>query len=136
MIRTTTTSLALALVAAAALAGGCGGKYKRKELTKDSPRAKEIQAMVQQLRSCAEAELDRVIAQQMVAQLEEGRARMARDALKKVAQAEEMQILLTDRYGDDVYRVSFRLTVSSKPHSLTMLLVLDENDKLRWAGPS
>lgn len=135
MIRTMTISVALAC-AAVAVAGGCGGKYKRKELTKDSRRAKEIQAMVQQLRSCAEGELDRAIAQQMVTQLEEGRARMAKAALKKVAQAEEMQILLTDRYGDNVYRVSFRLTVSSQPHSLTMLLVPDENDNLRWAGPS
>ncbi len=131
-----TISLALAFIVAAAVPAGCSGKYKRKELTKDSRRAKEIQAMVQQLRSCAEGELDRVIAGQMVTQLEEGRARMARAALKKLAQAEEVQILLTDRYGDSVYRVSFRLTVSSQPDSLTMLLVLDENDNLRWAGPS
>lgn len=92
--------------------------------------------MVGQLRSCAEDELDRTITQQMAAHLDEGRDRMAKAALRKLAQAEKVQVLLTDRYGENVYRVSFRLTVSAKPQSLTMLLVPDENDNLRWAGPS
>lgn len=135
MIRTMTISLALAC-AAAAMAAGCGGKYKRKELSQDAERAKEIREMIRQLRSCGEGELDRVIAAQMVTHLDEGQARMAKAALKKLAQAEKAQVLLTDRYGAKVYRVSFRLTVSARPQSLTMLLVPDENDNLRWAGPS
>ena len=129
-------SVVLACIAAAVVAGGCGGKYKRKELSQDSRRAKEITRMVQQLRSCAEGELDRVIAEQMAAHPDDGRSRMAKAALKKLAQAEKVQVLLTDRYGENVYRVSFRLTVSAQPQSLTMLLVPDENDNLRWAGPS
>ncbi len=136
MIRTMTISLALACMAAAVVAGGCSGKYKRKELSQDAERAKEITRMVRQLRSCGEGELDRVIAGQTVAHLDEGQARMAKAALKKLAQAEKVQVLLTDRYGAKVYRVSFRLTISGRPQSLTMLLVPDENDNLRWAGPS
>ena len=130
-----TINLALAC-AAAAMAAGCGGKYKRKELSADHKRVREIHRMVQQLRSCAAGELDRTITQQMVADMDKGRARMAKAALKKLAQAEKVQVLLTDRYGENVYRVSFRLTVSAKPQPLTMLLVPDKNDNLRWAGPS
>lgn len=130
-----TISIAVAY-AAAAMSAGCSGKYKRKELSQDTERVKEIREMVRQLRSCGEGELDSVIAAQMVAHLDEGQARMAKAALRKLAQAEKAQVLLTDRYGAKVYRVSFRLTVSARPQSLTMLLVPDENDNLRWAGPS
>ena len=129
-------TISLALACAAAMAAGCSGKYKRKELSPDTERAKEIHEMIRQLRSCGEGELDRVIAGQMVTDLNEGKARMAKAALKKLAQAEKAQVLLMDRFGANVYRVSFTLTVSDRPHSLTRLLVPDENDKLRWAGPS
>lgn len=129
-------TISLALACAAAMSAGCSGKYEREELSQDAERVKEIREMIRQLRSCGEAELDRVIAAQMVASLDEGQARMTKAALKKLAQAEKAQVLLTDRYGARVYRVSFRLTVSARPQSLTMLLVPDENENLRWAGPS
>lgn len=119
-----------------AVGAGCRGKYERKELTDTSERVKEIRRMVRQLRSAEGGELDRVIASQTVQGMAEPRRRMADAALRKLAQAENAKIVLTDRYGDDVFRVSFDLTVSDGPESLTMLLVPDNENKLRWAGPN
>ena len=95
--------------------------------------------MVDGLRSASgEDELARAIEEQTVPEApnDGGRRNMAVAVQKEIANAEKVEFLLFDRYGDSVYRVNLRLTAAGKVKTVSMLLVPGEDDALRWAGPS
>ncbi len=59
---------------------------------------------------------------------------MLRGTLGELARADSVRLKRMDRFGENVWRAIFELTVSGEPSTLSVLLVVTPDKQVRWAG--
>ncbi len=121
----------LAVLLSAAI-GGCSQKYRRSDLGPDSEQVKQVCAMVGRLRDAGSAGLDEYIAAEGAENLSDQQRKGLRSALEKIIEADEVELVRMDKFGENVYRVGFDLTGRNRQR--VFFLIIDKGDKLLWAG--
>lgn len=135
MSRTTISSTVLVAALAAALAvSGCGKRYPRQDVGKDSPTAQEVRAMVGQLQSAGANRLEEAIARQAAGGLTAIQTQSLRASLAQIAQAKTVELEDLSQFGRDVYRASLRLRSAGGTSGTVCMLLVRSDGALRWAG--
>ncbi len=112
---------------------GCSSEYKHKELGKDCPKADEIRSMIKKLRADKSGTVIEGICQD--AGLAQQRLAALRFMLTQIKQAQSIELTDLDSFGGNIYRASITLELNGRPRHIFALLVEADN-KLRWAGPN
>lgn len=135
MTRNAKNSLLAACLATLLLAGGCPKKYHHEELALDGPVAKQLLALVADLRQAAADDdaLAALIRRQAADGLDNAALSQLLAALPPIARAKDVQLIQLDRYGQ-AYRAGFRLTnpESPQPAEPFFLVVPDKQKSLHW----
>ncbi len=122
----------LAWLPLAAALAGCSEEYHRRDLSLDSPEARQIRQMVRRLRAAGEDGLDDYISAEGAENLTDQQRRGLRAALGEIIAAEKVELVRLDTFGENVYRAGFDLTGRNRQR--VFFLIIDKGDKLLWAG--
>jgi len=114
---------------------GCGREYGHQQLAGDSPEAREVERLVEELRQAAPERRGELMRSQAADGLEENRFAALAAALRELADAEIVTVKRVDRYGEDVFQASFEWTTAEGKRRASLLLVRADG-RLRWAGPN
>lgn len=89
--------------------------------------------MIASLREGGTDGLEEHLRQYAVSDLTDARTAALRATLMEIVNAEAAELARLDRFGDDVYRASMRLTSGVRTRTFPVLLV-ETDGALRWAG--
>ena len=128
------TRLSAASVLCLLLLAGCSGDHKHSRLGLDSPEAARIRQMVENLRTAGEAGLDRIIQTDAATGLPESKAKMLRGTLLELIEADSVELKKIDEFGSNVLRAIFELKADGETSTLATLLIVNDDDQIRWAG--
>jgi hypothetical protein len=123
----------IAVVLASVAGGGCSKGFEQKKLGKDSPQADQVRAMVQALRQAGEKGLSDLLPRQAAGELTDSQRQSLRASLMELIRADSVELDRIDRFGPEIYRVTFTLVAAGKSRPAALLLVV-QGDQLRWAG--
>ena len=134
MHRTTIRNSVLwAALAAGLVAAGCSGEYKQDRLDADSRRAAEVRSLVASLREGGTDGIEGHLRRHASGGLTDVQTLALRATLAEIVNAEAVELARIDRFGDDIYRASLKLTSGGQIRTFTVLLV-ETGGALRWAG--
>lgn len=136
MPRITISSEVAVLVAAGLLmVAGCRKEYGQEKLGPDSPVGRKVRAMIDAARRAGESKLDHTAARQVADKLTSVQSASAAAMLRDIVLAAKVELRKLDRFGENVYRASLRLTLPDEVKTVHALLV-ETDGELRWAGPN
>jgi hypothetical protein len=127
-------ALLIAMLSALTLSG-CGAGYEHAPIGVDSPRGREVSAMLDQLHGIEPAALDTFIQAHAAESLTAAQSAALRTLLTNLAGADHATLTAIDQFGPQVYRVEIAMKQAAKTTKTYALLVL-RNDRLIWAGPN
>ena len=134
MYRTTIrNSVFFAALMGGLVAAGCSKEYEQNRIDGDSPRAAEVRSMIASLREGGTDGVEDHLRRYAASDLTDARTAALRATLREIVNAEAAELERLDRFGDDVYRASLRLTSGGRARTLLVLLV-ETDGALRWAG--
>ncbi len=134
MYRTTIrNSVFFAALVGGLVATGCSKEYEQDRIDGDSPRAAEVRSMIASLREGGTDGVDEHVRRFGASDLTDAQTAALRATLREIVNAEAAELERLDRFGDDVYRASLRLTSGRQTRALLVLLV-ETDGALRWAG--
>ena len=125
---------AVASVLCLLLLAGCSDGHEHSRLGLDSPQAAKIKQMADKLRSAGEAGLDGILQTDAAADLPQAKAKMLRGTLLELIQADSVELKQIDEFGPNVLRAIFELKSDGETATLATLLIVTDDDQIRWAG--
>lgn len=132
MIRIMLSRVIPALVAVALLAGCSKSSYEHRRLAEDSQQAKEVAALVQELKEAGEDKLNEYVAAHGASNLTASQMNGLRYSLALIARSDDVKVERVDAFGKQVYRAT--LILQPQNTTMAMLLVEADNGRLYWAG--
>ena len=127
--------LAVAAVAALALTGG-SKSYEHRRLDGNDPQAEQVRRLLQALHGQDAERLDPIVREQSAAGLTPAQQQTLQAVLGEVARAESVHLVRLDAFGQRVRRATLRCTSEGQTKDQALLLILDTDGRLRWAGPN
>jgi hypothetical protein len=122
-----------ALLLAVALTGlACSREYKHRRLETDSRETACIQRLLQGLRSAGEAGVDSALETDAASGLSDAQRRFLKGTLLELVRAESVELVRSDRFGEEFCRATFRLTSAKGSRDVSILFVDTGGGDLRW----
>ncbi|MBI1368981.1 MAG: hypothetical protein GC162_10050 [Planctomycetes bacterium] len=106
---------------------GCGNDFARSDLGPDSPRGREVTAIIEQLRSADAAHFDQFTADALTP----AQNKAVQLMLNTLARSPDARLTSFERFGDNVYRAGFDVNQRT-----LYALLIDKNNHLLFAGPN
>ena len=129
MIRTMHSRLrAAGLVLLAMAAVGCSREYEHRKIGSQDPEFEAIAGMIQALRTEG---VDRTMAQASAAGLGSDQQQIVRAVLDELVQADRVELLSVDQFGDQLYRATVRI---DDERNIPLLFARPERKEFYWAG--